>query len=696
MRAWFHNLKVSQKLMLISIFFLMPDSLMLYMFITGINSNIEFAQLEMKGNQYQRPLEILLEQIPTHELSAITNEPLADTEQKIDAAFKELARVDAQIGQDLQFTAAGLAKRNRSTCRADLVQQQWESLKADGPKLTPAQSSARHGALISDIRTMITHAGDMSNLILDPDLDSYYLMDVTLLGLPQTQGRLADILTKAASGAPSRESDATMLKEADLDRVQSSASTALNEDANSYGISPSLQSRLPVAMSSYLPATERFIDLCRKRAAGSADAVSPADFLAAGKAARSESFKLWHVAVDEEDKLLQTRISSYTDHRTRSLGVAALAFVAAVGLVTFITRSITIPLKAQARELLTVNGAMAAEVQRRREAEAAIRETNESLEVRVKRRTEALQNEIEERERSQAELAAAQTRLLEASRQAGKAEVATGVLHNVGNVLNSVNVSASVITRVLAESEMKSLVKLSQLIQDNKSDLATFFTTDPRGRIVPDFLAQVVKCLAGEQDRLAAESQSLSAGIEHINVIITAQQSMARKSVLLAEAKPAQVFDQAVTMQLDALDKQGVKVVRQYDDVPPLDIDVHKILQILTNLVGNARQAMAERPAGEQEITLILRRKAVDIGPESLLFEVKDTGEGIAREDMAKMFQHGFTTKSDGHGFGLHSAANAAREMGGSLSVKSDGRNRGATFTLEVPAKARKEEKVAA
>ena len=206
MKEWFQRLKVSQKLMLISIFFVMPDSVMLYLFITGINANIHFARLEQKGNEYQRPLEDLLELIPR--ASRCWRSALADGER---VAAEQMARKGS--GRSTRplttWRRSNRAHRRRtsnsptkawpsataSTYRPHIVAAEWEELKAaaDRRSIEPALA-ARHLHLIADVRTMITHAGDISNLILDPDLDSYYLMDATLLALPQTQDRLAAVM----------------------------------------------------------------------------------------------------------------------------------------------------------------------------------------------------------------------------------------------------------------------------------------------------------------------------------------------------------------------------------------------------------------------------------------------------------------------------------------------------------------------
>lgn len=193
----------------------------------------------------------------------------------------------------------------------------------------------KYDHLASDLRMMITHAGDTSNLILDPDLDSYYLMDVTLLALPQTQDRLArvakygyDILVR---GNPTDEErvqlavHAALLQEADLDRIIASTETSLNEDANFYDVSPTLGRNLKPALTKYQDATKKFIELTRHAASANGSSLVPASFLAAAREAREASFAYWNAAVVEMDKLLQLRIESFEGRRTWSVSLAFLS-----------------------------------------------------------------------------------------------------------------------------------------------------------------------------------------------------------------------------------------------------------------------------------------------------------------------------------------------------------------------------------
>ncbi len=295
--------------------------------------------------------------------------------------------------------------------------------------------------------------------------------------------------------------------------------------------------------------------------------------------------------------------------------------------------------------------------------------------------------DISERKRAEAERDELNNRLLAASRQAGMAEVATGVLHNVGNVLNSVNVSATVVSNKLRQSEVASLAKVGEMIVLHKDDLPAFLSGDERGKLVPGFIVELAQCLGEEQVAMLAELSNLARGIEHIKQTVSAQQSLAKKGSVLTPTEPAQLMESALAMQGGALHRHDIEVVRQFDNIQAVPLDAHKVLQILINLIGNAKHAVKEGTGTTRRITLVIQR--VHGSPEPVLrFRVIDTGIGITPENLTRIFSHGFTTKSEGHGFGLHSAANAAREMGGSLTAASDGPNAGATFTLELPIQA--------
>jgi PAS domain S-box-containing protein len=288
--------------------------------------------------------------------------------------------------------------------------------------------------------------------------------------------------------------------------------------------------------------------------------------------------------------------------------------------------------------------------------------------------------DITARKDAQAEMARLNRELVDASRQAGMAEIATGVLHNVGNVLNSVNVSTTLVLERLKKSKASSLGKSVALLREHRGHLGEFLTTDPKGSKLPGFLEALAGHLAGEQAALVQEMQSLQQNVDHIKQIVAMQQAFAKVSGVLEPVSLRSLVEDALQMAATGLQRHQIEIFREFADVPPVLTDRHKVLQILVNLISNAKHALEARPEGRR---LTLRVSRDD--DQSVRVEVADNGAGIARENLTRIFQHGFTTKKQGHGFGLHSGANAAQELGGSLTAHSDGPGHGASFTLNLP-----------
>ena len=273
--------------------------------------------------------------------------------------------------------------------------------------------------------------------------------------------------------------------------------------------------------------------------------------------------------------------------------------------------------------------------------------------------------------------------LMDTSRQAGMAEVATGVLHNVGNVLNSVSVAATVVAERLRNSKLTNLRRTTALLREQGGQLAEFLTTDPKGRLIPEYLATVADQMAGEQAKLIEKMDSVGQHIEHIKEIVAMQQSYAKISGVYQDLPLAGLVEDALRMNVAAFDRHGIELVQELDpDIPLARVDRHKVLQILINLFRNAKYAM-DGHIGQHKRLVV---RVGSAGPDRVRIIVADTGVGIAPELLTKIFNHGFTTKKDGHGFGLHSGANAAKEMGGTLTAFSEGPGKGAEFTLELPA----------
>ncbi len=288
--------------------------------------------------------------------------------------------------------------------------------------------------------------------------------------------------------------------------------------------------------------------------------------------------------------------------------------------------------------------------------------------------------DITARKAAEAEMKRLNQELVSASRQAGMAEIATGVLHNVGNVLNSVNVSANLVVDQLRRSKTASLVRAVRLLTDHQADLGTYLTSDPKGRQVPPFLSAIAAELTNEQAAISGELQSLQASIDHVKQIVAMQQAYAKVSGVTEPVIPSELVEDALRMLAGPLTRHQIIVEREFPVLSAILTDRHKVLQILVNLINNARQAMESKPDGRRIIV-----RLVAAGP-LVRFEITDNGVGIPAQNLARIFNHGFTTKKSGHGFGLHSCANAAKELGGALSVRSDGPGLGATFILELPA----------
>lgn len=296
--------------------------------------------------------------------------------------------------------------------------------------------------------------------------------------------------------------------------------------------------------------------------------------------------------------------------------------------------------------------------------------------------------DVSERKQAEAEKDRLNKELVDISRRAGMADVATGVLHNVGNVLNSVNVAAGVVVNTLRRSSLDKVTRTAELIQANLHDVGRYLTQDPKGQQIPDYLNKLGQQLTYEQEMVMGELKGLVKNIEHIKEIVSVQQTVAKSCSLEEPVVIEELMQQALIVNQDSLDAFNIEVVKEYMEIPEVVVDKHQVLQVLVNLVGNAKYAMKDLSDGPRRLTVrILEIEEEDIS--WIKLEVSDTGVGIPPENLKRMFTQGFTTKKDGHGFGLHSGALSAKLMGGALTVCSDGEGQGATFTLTLQAKRR-------
>ena len=290
-----------------------------------------------------------------------------------------------------------------------------------------------------------------------------------------------------------------------------------------------------------------------------------------------------------------------------------------------------------------------------------------------------------ERKRLKAERDQLTAQLIESSRRVGMADVASSVLHNVGNVLNSVNISADLVSQAVQELSVGNVTRTATLLKEHASNLETYLNQDPKGKRIPEYLDTLGQHLSHEQSKILKELEGLVRNIEHIKQIIAAQQSIARSGGQTESTVVVDVMEQALDLGLSPKDHEWITIVRDYHVLPSMHLDKHQVLQILVNLVRNAKQAMQVQSGISH--SLILRIGFSSEMENDISLQVSDSGIGVAKEDLSRLFHQGFTTKKDGHGFGLHHAALAAQHMGGKLTATSEGLGTGATFTLELPAK---------
>lgn len=280
-----------------------------------------------------------------------------------------------------------------------------------------------------------------------------------------------------------------------------------------------------------------------------------------------------------------------------------------------------------------------------------------------------------------AELRDAQKQLMAASRKAGMADVAASVLHNIGNVLNSVNTSATLVGDLTRSASRGGLAKCLTLLKSQPQPGA-FIDNDPKGQRVLPYLTALDKTLEEERESTLREVQSLTKNIDHIRQIVSQQLSAAKNGGqrnIVQRVELEELFQDAISVVSSTLPPgRSIHFVRELE-ATALETDHHKLFQIVMNLLANARDATAAH--GTNMIRLATRALPDD----KIAIEVTDDGTGIAQDTLERIFSHGFTTKANGHGFGLHSSACSAMELGGTLTAKSDGVGCGATFTLVLP-----------
>jgi PAS domain S-box-containing protein len=290
--------------------------------------------------------------------------------------------------------------------------------------------------------------------------------------------------------------------------------------------------------------------------------------------------------------------------------------------------------------------------------------------------------DVTARHQAEAAMRSLQDQLARAARLAGKAEVATDVLHSVGNALNSINVSVGELVDIARQLRPETLRKAADLVSAHADALAASMGSE-RGAKIPLLLAALAEAFARQKAHLLDEAKRLGSHVEHVNRVLAAQQKHARSVSILERVSVADLVQGALALE-DGWQRRGIELAVEIAPMESVVVDKHRVIEILVNLLANARDALRSADRADKRVTIVAEPQG-----DHLAISVRDNGIGMTPEVRARLFQHGFTTKLDGHGFGLHSSALAAQEIGGRLRCDAQGPGAGAVFVLELPFEAR-------
>lgn len=299
---------------------------------------------------------------------------------------------------------------------------------------------------------------------------------------------------------------------------------------------------------------------------------------------------------------------------------------------------------------------------------------NKELKVTYK----SLENNNIKLELQYQELKKAQSEVHRSAMKAGMTEVATNILHNVGNILNSVNASTNLLNESFFNSKLEILFNVLGLLKENQKNLTDYLSNDSKGKLIPALLDELKEALADENKKNQSELNRLATKIEHIKTIITFQQNYATQPLKKEEFTINSLIEDALTMLGAEFSNTPISISYEKNNQTKLFLTKHKFLHMLINLIRNAKDSLLESPTNNKEIKILISQNPMKL-------TIEDNGVGIAKENFHKIFDHGFTTKKHGHGFGLHSCAQTAKDLDCKISAESDGPGLGARFIITFP-----------
>jgi len=293
-------------------------------------------------------------------------------------------------------------------------------------------------------------------------------------------------------------------------------------------------------------------------------------------------------------------------------------------------------------------------------------------------------HDVTKRKKSERDIELLHQQILESARRAGMADVATSILHNIGNVLNSANVSMGLLQEILGQQHHTKLITIGSMMKEHMDNIGDYLLQDSKGKLIPQYLVALVDVIEKDFTNMNQEISNLSKQLQHIRDIVAAQQSVGGVVGFSEKVFLPEVLDVALKMSGASLENPSLKVEKTFEEMPFILVDKSKLLQILVNLIKNAKDSLIEcNQEGQKKLMLSIKKNPSKV--DTVNVTVSDNGMGISKENLIKIFSFGFTTKKQGHGFGLHSCALVAKELGGDLQVVSDGVGKGAAFILRLP-----------
>jgi len=274
-------------------------------------------------------------------------------------------------------------------------------------------------------------------------------------------------------------------------------------------------------------------------------------------------------------------------------------------------------------------------------------------------------------------LDASYRRLMDQAHKRGM-EDSTGILHNIANIMNSVNVTTHSIENLMSVSVVNDLLMANKMLEARFDELDDFIKNDPKGKKLMQYYVSMSESFENFQKKLQIHINRLLDKIGLIEGIINEQQSFIGVRSSLEEIDLVPIVDDVLKMYQTLIDRFGIKVIRNADDSVVALGQRTKLFHVLTNIIKNGIESMEDTSDGDKVLSVAVYRES-----ENVFIRVSDSGPGISAGNLESIFAYGFTTKKNGHGFGLHSCANYMTEMKGRIWAEHGEGGRGAVFVMQ-------------